>query len=391
MLKKKTKLVVLLIALIVLVSSISFATDDVAPTADTNTVNTSENTEATAENQDGTTSETPEIHNGDLYLFGDNVVMDKLVDGNVFILGNNVQITGRVNGSLFVAGNKVTFEKDTYIVQSIYVASNELILNGSANDLYACASKVDMSYDSFMIRDLRVFANTFNFSGGVGRDAFVETNNFNFTTEGNQAAIVYGNLNYTASNELNLGDEFVQGETHYSKYSAYDENHNIVLDLLVSFCETVLYTAVVFLLLAWLAPKFVAKSNEFVGTKSLLGLAFGALTIIVTFVVSLLLLISSVGASIGVAIFALLILMISLAFTVTAICITYKIKEHFKFEKKYFTIITLFAVTLVLWILKQIPYVGPVISVLIALVGLGIIVMYIFNNIKKSKEIVEEN
>lgn len=401
MLKNKSKIVVFLIAIIMLVSTISFATEDIAPTSevlDTATETTTENppVENTDENLQGEQTipeEEPEIYNGDLYLFDNNVVMDKLVDGNVFICGQNIEITGRVNGSLFVIGNKVSFAENSYVVQSIYACANELTLNGAANDLYAMANKIDMSYNSFMIRDLRATANTFNFNGGVGRDAFVKATNFNFGKEADKSAVVYGNLTYSTSQELELSKDLVQGDINYSKYdvNANKNTTEIVLDKAISLCGTLLYTAIVFLLAAWLAPKFVEKSASNISTKAFKAFGIGVLGFIVATAVSFGLLFSYIGVPVAFAILGILVLMMSISFAITAICITFKAKEKFKITKKPIFGLALILVTIILWALQQIPYVGWVVSMIVTFLGFGIILLYLFTKNKKvaTKEVKE--
>lgn len=379
MLKNKSKLVVLLMAVLMLISSFSFATTDNTVTTDTK--------QTTEEN---TTAIEQEIYNGDLYLFDTDVTMDKLVDGNVFIIGNNVNITGRVNGSLFVIADNVTLGENSYIVQTLYVCANQLTLNGAANDLYAACTNIDMAYESFMIRDLRALANTFNFNGGVGRDAFVTANNFNFVTETDKSGIVYGNLTYSSTNELALTEELVQGTVNYSALPLHEEEKSvqeIVLDKLINFAETLLYTVVVFLLALWLAPKFVENSSSFVGTKSILSFGIGALACVVAIILSFALLCSYIGVPLAFAIIALFALMLSISFATVTISITNKVTEKFKFEKKYLTYITLVLVTLVLWALQQIPYAGGIISFVITLFGFGVLVLYLISKNSKKKDV----
>ncbi len=397
MLKNKVKLLVLLTCIIMLISTLSFATNDIVPgdNARTTEGEVQTPTEETApvtegENNQGTSQPTPEIYNGDLYLFDNNVVMDKYVDGNVFIFGRNVEITGRVNGSLFVFGDKVTFSENSYIVQSIYACANELNLNGAANDLYAAGNIINMNYNSFMIRDLRVGANTFNFKGGAGRDAFVEADNFNFETTSGSSAIVYGNLNYSSNKELELSKELVQGEIHYSNLQNFGDSKSvgsIILDKVMDILETVLFTVVVFLLIAWLAPKFIEDSKNYIGKPALMSFGIGLLAFIVAIFVSFALLFSYIGISLAFAIFAVFMLMLSISFAITTTCITFKAKEKFNFSKKYLTIVTLVVVTLILWVLEQIPYVGTIVTIIVSLVGFGTLLSYIFKTTKKEKAV----
>lgn len=390
MLKNKSKIVILLIAFIMLISTISFATegttagenartDEAMPIS--NTVDDTGNSSSEPDN----TNPAPEIYNGDLYLFGFDVEMDKLVDGNVFIFANNVNITGKVNGSLFVCANTVTFGENSYIYQTIYAAANKIELNGFTQDLYATANKIDLNYNSFIIRDLRVGANEFNFKGGVGRDAFVNANNFTFETEAGASAVVYGNLTYSSNKELELSKELVQGNINYSPLVENESVGTVILVKLFEFLSTLLFTTIIWLLFIWLAPKFVEASKQYISTKAFKAFGIGLLGIIISLAVILLLLLSLVGVQLATAVFDIVTLMMTLAFTITVIAITYKAKEQFKFNKKYLTFVSLAVVTLVIWALHQIPYVSIVVSIITSLLGFGIMVDYLVMRNKKEK------
>lgn len=392
MLKNKSKLVVFFMVIILLLSTVSFATNDIVATNET-TANETTSAEQTNQTPDVQAAVPTDIHNGDLYIFENNVVMDKLVDGNVFIIGQNVEITGKVNGSLYVLANKVTVSEETYIVQSLYVCSNELILKGAVNDLYACCNKVDMPFNSFVIRDLRVTASTFNYSGGVGRNAYVYANNFDFISNAENPAIIYGNLEYTSSKELTLSNDLVNGDITYKKFEEQNTEKNvgqIITDKLLSLCKTLIYTAVVFALILWLAPNFTKKASSYIEIKkSAISFGIGFAGFIIAVLGSILLLIAKVFTPVAVSLLGISLLMVPLSFAITAICISYKIKEKFSLENKIYALVLL-ATTIVLWLLKLIPYVGSVISIIIALFGFGVVLCYLFTKNKTSEKKVEK-
>lgn len=393
MLKQKSKIIALLLILLLVVSTVSFATDTPVATSETgNVVSTVPGDNARVEGDETSTNnaaETPEIHNGDLYVFDNNIEMDKLVDGNVFLFGNNINVTGKVNGSLYAFGKNVTFSKDAYIIQAIYVMADEVTLNGIATDLYAFARKLDMSFDSFMYRDLRVFAETFNFNGGVGRNAFVEADNFNFVTNEDAPALVYGDLTYSSSKELSLTTSHVQGNINYKQELIEEESiTSIILEKVIDVCNTLLYVFVVFLLCLWLAPKFLSKSSSYIAPASATkSFGIGLLSVIVASVVGIALLFTVVGVPVGLAVIALLVLLLSIATAVTSISITYKLKEKFGFAKNYLTYLTLACVVIVIWALGLIPYVGAVISFVVKMIGLGIVVYYLFTRNSDKKDV----
>ena len=389
MLKKKTKFIVILLAILLVFSGFSFATnEDVMPISETSEEKPIEPREEQENNVE------QEIYNGDLYLFDNDIVMDKLVDGNVFAFGNNIKITGKINGSLFVCANNLTFDKEAYVIQTIYACANNIYFNGAANELYATCRLIDMSYDSFIKRDIRIGAETFNFNGCAGRNVFVSANNFNFITTENAAALVYGDLTYTSNQELNLSKEFVQGNVTYKQYLANEEASigEIIIEKATQLCSSLLYVAIVFILAILLAPNFVEKASSYIAVSSTSkSFGIGILTVVLAVVVSFSLLFSIIGIPVSFAIIALLVLLLSISTAVTSICITYKLKEKFEYSKNYLTYLTLAGVIIVIWALKLIPYVGGVISFIVKMIGLGIVIYYLLTKNKSNKNIKKSN
>jgi hypothetical protein len=417
MLKKKTKLMVLVLAILLIISTISFATEDTTtstlPGDNAKTAETSEEGEpvVTSETEEGTavvTSEedetavdettestdddtTDEIRNKDLYVFDDDINMDQLVDGNVYLFGNNINVTGKVNGNLFAVGNNVTFSEDSYVVQAIYVAANQLTINGCANDLYAVANYVSMSYNSFMIRDLKVAATTFDFNGGVGRDASVYANTFNFSTTEGDDAIVYGNLTYSSSNEISVSSDYVQGDITYSKIdvSEGEDIGSVIADKLISALGVIIYAVVVLVLCMWLAPKFLEKVSSYITpAKCAKSFGIGILTVVVAVIAFFGLLFIQIGVPMGIAIIVLLALLMSISTAITGISISYKLKEKFAYKQTSYLVLTFIGIMIVFYLIGLIPYIGALVSFVINAIGLGIIVNYLIN---KNKVVKEEN
>lgn len=395
MLKNRSKLIVVILAILLLISTISFATnDDVSPvSSEGNVISTVPGDNAKTE---GTTesTEAPEIKDTDLYLFDDNIVMDQLVDGNVFLFGNNIEITGKVNGSLYVFGNKVTFKSGSYVVQTIYACANEVYFEGDANDLYVVCNTLNMTYDSFIVRDLRVGANTFTYSGGVGRNAYVVADNFTFTTEDENDGIIFGDLNYSSKSKLDLSKEFVQGDLNYTEISntSYEPTvKDIIIDKITDLLISLFITVVVFLLVLWLAPKFMKKSSSFVSSKAFPAFGIGLIALIVIPIAAICLMISTIGIPVAFALLGLYVSMLLICTAIVNTCITNKIKEKFNFSQKYQTALALIITTIVVWALQQIPYIGGFIGFILVVIGLGIMFMYLFTKNKETETKTKES
>ena len=390
MLKTKSKFIALFITILLILSTTVFASDtEVMPISEDGTITSTDTNSVDATNENTTTDDasTPEITNNDVYIFDSNIEMNQLVDGNVFLMGNNVNITGRVNGCLYVMAENVTFGAESYVVNSAYVLANRVTIEGAANDFYVAANTVDMLYNGFAIRDLKLIAQTFNFSGGVGRNAYVDANQFNFDTTTDASGIVYGDLTYTSSNELSLSEGLVEGTTTYTP--ALEETNSVtdfIMEKAINFCNALLIALVVFFLTLWLAPKFIETAGSYISVKKgFLSLGIGILSIIVALAVIIGLLFSIVGSPLSLIILGLLVLMLLISFAITCTTITYKLKEKLSYKKNYLTYITFVVTVLVIWLLQQIPYAGSIISLIVTLFGFGVVVNYLLfkNHVKK--------
>ncbi len=343
-----------------------------------------ENSEEATDGEDSTEGEdsvsADDIYNDNLTMIATDVKMDKLVDGNVYLVGSNVEITGQVNGNLFVFGNNVTFSDSSYIVNSVYVFANTVKYEGICSDLHVFANKLDIPYSEqtcFVFRDLSVYATSFNFAGGVGRNAHVVSPDFTFSTAENEAGIVYGNLNYSSSNELELSEEFVEGEVQYSKLNAETNTmstKDIIISKLLSLGTAILYVVVIYLLALVVAPGFAKKSDA--KLKSILpAFGIGLLSVIVVLILFIALLYTVMGAGLAFMFVGIYIFAIAIASSILSIHIANSLKEKIKATSKVKFVLLLLAITIILWLLKQIPYVGAIVSFIILMSGSGLFFM----------------
>ena len=407
MLKKKWKtllLITILSFLLIFHFNVSFATDTNVVTENetvTNSEDTSaeegveaisseESSDTTTGEEDTTSTEEQDIYEDDLYIIDDNVVMDKLVDGNVYILGNTVEITGPVNGNLYVCANTLTFS-GSYIRYSIFACANTIEFDGACNDLYALCNSMNVTYDSYIVRDVRIGASSLNFIGAVGRNAHIFADNLSFGEDGSdQLALIYGNLNYISPSEITVPDGVVEGEINYTAIENTNKEVStttMIFDYLISLVKCLVYTFVVFFLMLWLTPKFAKKSASFVSGKMGIGLAIGIVSAIAAVIISLLLLASVVATPVAFAFITGYGLLASFGLAVVSICFAHKFAKNGSLGKK---LGMLAIVTIIIWALTQIPYIGGYIWILVTCTGLGTLLYYSFTKHKDDTK-VEEN
>lgn len=376
MLKNKFKTIVLVMLLMIsLIVPISLA----------------ENTEieprSTAENQEAVQNQTTAQNisesttkKGDVYLTGDTVTIDYVVDGNVFVFANTVNINSQIGGDAFIFANNINVSKDGYIFSNLFALSKTVNISGVVYDLYTSANAVNI--DGYIYRDVRISSNVLTVSGVIGRNAYVSSNSISFpeNPEGESQITskgsIGGDLNYSAKSEITVPEGIVTGTVNYSqiKNSGSVPIQNYILGL-GRFIVTVLVLWLVYL---WLAPKFLEQTGTLLSKKFLSVVGYSILApiiFIIGFVLLLILGLTSNIALIATVVFGLLLL---LSTSTLVIAINNIICNKFNITKKSTIMGILIITSTVVWLLHIIPVVGKFISIIMNLIGLGLIVTTIF-------------
>ena len=382
MLKKNFKILAILLVVLTVISSFSLCFAD----EETQTLDATATDASNASTTDATQQQ--EVHNGDLYLFDTNVKMDKLVDGNVYIMGNNVEITGQINGNLFVLANSVKFD-NSYVRYSIFAAAKDIYYNGACNDLYAATGKLEMTYESYVIRDVKAVSSETILKAAIGRDVDLETNSLNLGEE-NQAPIIYGNFRYSANEEKNIAEGIVEGEVTYKENATKDNTKSVgeqIKSIVLTFLTVIATAVVICLILSKLTPNFVNNLANNLSVGSIVKTCLKGLAVLAAgFFVVLLLLISEIGIKLGFILVLALVLFGLFATPLAVIYITNALKPVLKIEKTVLYYVVIGLVAVILQGITYIPFVGGLISIIVFLLGYGSIVSILW----KSKELSEE-
>lgn len=391
----KTKLFLSLLLIITLIAPFSFAENeiDTEPTTDT-TQNFNETDEDIApinETDDETVDEqynaqsgaNQDIHEGDLYLTGNDVTMDKLVNGNVYIFGNNVTVTGQIAGNLFVGANKLEF-KDAYIESSAYICANSVNFGAVASDLYVCCNTLEIPTNYGVYRDLKSYSNSATLLGIIGRNADCEATTLSLSKDDAKATI-YGDFNYGSISEIEIPEGSVEGETKYSKITRNDNQNNISDYIYEALCA-IIFTLVIYGLALLFTKGSIEKCTKITAKKFLPAFGIGLLTLILVPIASIILMITVVGLPLSFAILVFYGLLISLATSVFSIAIANILCDKFKLSNNWLKVLGIAIVSLLVYIIGIIPYVS-ILKILIVILGFGTLVMNMFfKNMKFEKE-----
>lgn len=385
----KKKVLLSLFLIITLISTFSFAENETTNETTTDTEVTSSETGDTSDAIDTTSTDGAEnavttegssdqnqkdVHEGDLYLTGEDVTMDQLVDGNVYIMANNVTVTGQIAGNLFVLANKATFT-DAYIQSSVYLCANEVNFKAVANSLYACCNTLEIPTDYGVYRDLKCYSNSLTLLGIIGRDVECNVASLNLEKDGAKANI-YGNLNYSSAKEIQVPDGAVQGETKYTQI-AKNENDTKISDYIIGAASAVIFTLVVYGLALLFSKNSIEKCTKIASKKILPAFGIGLLALIVVPIVSFLLLISVVGVSVSLVLLLFYGLLLTISVSTLVISLANIIAEKMKISNAWLKALCVAIVSLLAYVLEVIPY-GIILRILFITFGFGILIMNMF-------------
>ena len=329
------------------------------------------------------------FHYGDLYLSKSKVVIDNIVYGNVYIIANTVEITGQIEGNLFVLCNNLNIDNSVsnggLVGGSIYACANNIYYNGACTYLYTIANKLDMTYDSFVIRDAKIAALNSDIRSGIGRDLDLQSINIKLGNETELPAI-YGNLNYSSLKKLEVPEGIISPENpkenpeeNITYTNLLSLNNYNIKDILIDISSSVIITLAVFLILNTFIKNYKEKIYNFDFSVLQLIKAFGIglVSIIIIPLISILLLITSVGTILGIILAILFFVLYSISLPVLCIKIANVLKPILKLNKLPIFILVISLISIILYVLSLIPFVGIILYLIIKIISIGL-VLYTF-------------
>ena len=395
MLKNKTKIIAFLLVLILAITS-SFVYADNETTLEDDIIPISDNLESSpvennAENPISTNEPTEDTYKShDVYLTGDNVTVDYIVDGNLFVIANTVTINSKIGGDAFIMANNINVSEQAYIFNNLFAMANSIDIKGVVYDVYALAQNFTVS-NGYIYRDAKLCCNTININGAIGRNAFVSCSNINFNTDENDKGIIYGDLTYSAPSELSFDKNIVNGNVTYKapKVSPEKSVREIVASYISDLGAFLAFVIIIWLVCLWVAPKFLNDTNKFVGKKTLNVLGTGLLTLIAVPIACIILLLLQLTAGISLLTVAIYILALIVAKSIFTIVANNYLCSKLNINKNTGIFGMLIVSGVIVWVISELPYVGGIVSFIISVLGLGVLVSAILP--KKAKKASDTN
>ena len=393
MLKNKTKIIAIFLALILLFSTTSVFADNETSANEPTAILTDTSTDEIENSLENITNDVQTQENSfkksDVYLAGDNITIDYVIDGNLFVCADTVTIDSEIGGDAFIMAKNLVINENGYVYSNLFAIAETVELKGVVCDAFALSQNFNIS-SGYVYRDLKVACNTLNINGIIGRNAFASCASINFNTDEKTNGIIYGNLNYTSSSETSIPENVVKGTVNYTalKISPEKSIRSIIADYILDLGGFLAFVLIIWLVCLVLAPKFLTKTNEYVGKKTLSILGYGLLALIAIPIACIILILLQLTSGFSLFLLALYVLAIILSKSLFTITANNYVCSKLKISKNTGILGMLIVSGIVVWAITQLPYIGGLVSFIISVLGLGILVASILP--KKDKQNKEE-
>lgn len=384
--KKLKSILFFALVLVVLLSSVVFA--------DNETPVTKADNEAGIMLVDENLETTSNIVSKTLYLADSSVTIDYPVEGNVFVMAQDLTISGNISGNVFALAQNLKIESTGSINSTLFVCAENVTIDGTVSDVFSISSNLTINNNARIIQDISAGGSTLKLGGTIGRNA-----NFGFDEiYTSDSAMILGDLSYS-SRVAAISEDIVSGTTSFKQIEEVKiEPKDIIRDKLNDLCTLLVVSLVIVLIVVYAMPKFADKEQKIVENKLAATFGYGALALILIPVACLILFFTILGILPSIALLLVyLFIIMQVATPLVAIAIAKIICQKINKNTNVFNLLFSMLLVLAIWVLELIPILGSIVSLLTAILGLGIIVYAIFHSTidpkkdsKKDDKIVAE-
>lgn len=316
---------------------------------------------------------------GDAILAGGQVEIASEVQGDLVVAGGEVSVGGRVGDDLYAAGGEVSI--DAIVAGNARVAGGELevgpatVIEGGAS---LSGGRVD--FDGAVGSYLQATGGKVRLNGTVGGDAVVRSGELDIgpTTR------IDGKLVYRGPKAPVVPEgASIAGGVEFHEYSGHrflDRDRQVVVDagrsvgsllwFIGVFAVAVLFTA--------LFPAFSTQAAAFIGRDPWASLGVGLAVLVCVPFLAVVLLITIIGIPLALLLVPVYLLLLFLGWVTAALFLGQKFLELARRGAPPAglgtRVLALAAALVALWLLRRIPFAGPLVGLVALAAGIGALV-----------------
>lgn len=312
---------------------------------------------------------------------------DDRINGSHFSVGNDITINKNVNGIMFALGNNITLRQ--FNEYGIFAGNSLRIENTIEKDVFAAAESIILTKNGTIGRNAYLTANSIIIEGKINGNANIVANKFDLRN-----ATIYGDIDIKASNVLLNANTLVSGTLKYNNDANISGLSNATIanteiyendinesestitkinTLTSNYIFKVVSLFIVAFVITFFMPKVYQKITENLTINNLVKKSLKGLVILVFLpIISLIIMLTGFGFPLGFMIIVLYLIALYLSNIMTMIItgnlmLTKVLKKD---DNKYLAL--LIGIALVSFV-QMIPVIGPLVSLISIVLGLGII------------------
>ena len=311
-----------------------------------------------------------EVIDGDLYVTGGTIIIDSTINGDLIAAGRTIMINGTVNGSIIAAGETVNINGE--VTHAVRVMGKTLNISGTiGRDLLVACRDFSMVSTAEIGGDLLLGAGTACINGLIKGDLNSGVNRLTIAS----TASIQGKLNYISGNEANIQSGAQIKGTINHKLPEVKEKQVAGIGLwwiVIGF----LMTLVLGIIIVLLAPIRVKAVTDSIRTRPWASLGWGAVILIATPIIALIVCITIIGLPLGLIALVLYAIAIYLTQLFVGLLIGQLIIGAFRGVETRAALVGALVLGLaILRLLRLIPFVGFFFGLATVLFGLGAILV----------------
>jgi cytoskeletal protein CcmA (bactofilin family) len=349
----------------------------------------------------------------DLYAAGGTINVNGTINGDLAAAGGTINVRGAINGEVIASGGSVVV---TGMVRDNVRASggNVVISSTVVGDVVAAGGSVEVQPGASVGRDVVVGAGSVRIDGNVERNVLLGAGSatINATVGGDvraelgegltlgPMARIEGNLTVTSPQEIAVTQgATVLGNTVYEEPTTSLFGFNVretagiqVVQTIVSRVQWFLGTALVGLLLLWIAPRTLVGTSETVlrSPWSSLGLGVAVLILAPIIIVIVALIAIFIGGFAGVPVAvvptALYLVLLALTAPVIGLLIGRYLLGKLRSPGAFAAWQALLLGVLILALIGFVPFLNWVVTLLTLLFGFGAWALFLYRNYREARQ-----